>query len=87
MKDYTYINENGDYIDYWTIVEDNKELSRENQQLKIQISAREEEYRKLETNWNKLKEFMSYQNINSLIEQGYEINDFISEIRSKIEEL
>lgn len=38
-------------------------------------------------NWNKLKEFMSYQNINSLIEQGYETNDFISEIRSKIEEL
>lgn len=31
-------------------------LIKENQQLKIQISAREEEYRKLEDNWNKLKE-------------------------------
>lgn len=31
------------------------ELQQENQQLKIQISAREEVYRKLEDNWNKLK--------------------------------
>lgn len=31
------------------------ELQQENQQLKIQISAREEEYRKLENNWNKVK--------------------------------
>ena len=30
----------------------------ENQQLKIQISAREEEYKKLEDNWNKLKEYL-----------------------------
>lgn len=33
-------------------------LQQENQQLKIQISAREEVYRKLENNWNKLKEFL-----------------------------
>lgn len=33
-------------------------LIKENQQLKIQISAREEEYRKLEDNWNKLKEYI-----------------------------
>lgn len=33
-------------------------LQQENQQLKIQISAREEEYRKLEDNWNKLKEYV-----------------------------
>lgn len=33
-------------------------LIKENQQLKIQISAREEEYRKLEENWNKLKEWV-----------------------------
>ena len=33
-------------------------LQQENQQLKIQISAREEEYRKLEDNWNKLKEYI-----------------------------
>lgn len=33
-------------------------LQQEKQQLKIQISAREEEYRKLEENWNKLKEYI-----------------------------
>lgn len=33
-------------------------LIKENQQLKIQISAREEEYRKLEENWNELKEWV-----------------------------
>ena len=33
-------------------------LRQEKQQLKIQISAREEEYRKLEDNWNKLKEWV-----------------------------
>lgn len=41
--------ENARYIDL---------LIKENQQLKIQISAREEEYRKLEDNWNKLKEYI-----------------------------
>lgn len=34
------------------------ELQQENQQLKIQISAREEEYIKLENNWNELKDFL-----------------------------
>lgn len=33
-------------------------LRQENKQLKIQISAREEEYKKLEDNWNKLKELI-----------------------------
>lgn len=37
-------------------------LQQENQQLKIQISAREEEYRKLEDNWNKLKEYINEAN-------------------------
>lgn len=37
------------------IEKDIKELQQENQQLKIQISAREEEYLKLEKNWNELK--------------------------------
>ena len=31
---------------------------KENQQLKIQISVREEEYKKLEDNWNKLKVYI-----------------------------
>lgn len=34
----------------------------ENQQLKIQISAREEEYKKLEDNWNKLKKYINEAN-------------------------
>ena len=34
------------------------ELQQENQQLKILISAREEVHRKLEDNWNKLKEYI-----------------------------
>ena len=34
-------------------------LIKENQQLKIQISARGEEYKKLEDNWNKLKEWVN----------------------------
>ena len=33
MKDYEYINENGDYIDYWTLVEDNKQMNRELERL------------------------------------------------------
>ena len=41
-------------------------LKQENQQLKIQISAREEEYKKLEDNWNKLKEYIK--------EEGFEVN-------------
>lgn len=35
-----------------------KRLQQENQQLKIQISAREEEYKKLENNWNELKKWL-----------------------------
>lgn len=34
------------------------ELQQENEQLKIQISAREEEYRKLENNWTKLRKWL-----------------------------
>lgn len=36
-----------------------EQLQQENQQLKIQISAREEEYKKLEHNWNELKGFIN----------------------------
>ena len=35
-----------------------KDLQQQNQQLRIEISAREEEYRKLEDNWNKLKNWL-----------------------------
>lgn len=84
MKDYEYIDENGDYIDYWTLVEDNKELCRENQQFRIQISAREENYKKLEDNWNKLKEYIE-QEI-SVPMGGREFCCY-SNIRDKITEL
>lgn len=35
-----------------------EQLQQENQQLKIQISAREEEYKKLEDNWEELKKWL-----------------------------
>ena len=37
--------------------QENEELQQENKQLKIQISAREEVCNRLESNWNKLKEY------------------------------
>lgn len=43
-------------IDMWTRLY-NEEFDK-NKQLKIQISAREEEYIKLENNWNELKEWI-----------------------------
>ena len=36
-----------------------EELQQENKQLKIQISAREEVCNRLESNWNKLKEYVN----------------------------
>lgn len=39
--------------------QENEELQQENKQLKIQISAREEVCNRLESNWNKLKEWAS----------------------------
>lgn len=38
--------------------QENEELQQENKQLKIQISAREEVCNRLESNWNKLKEYI-----------------------------
>lgn len=45
------------------------------------------ENKQLQDNWNKLKEFMSYENISRLFNMGYDINDFINEIDGKIKEL
>ena len=39
--------------------QENEELQQENKQLKIQISAREEVCNRLESNWNKLKEYFN----------------------------
>lgn len=70
------------------------ELSKENQQLKIQISAREEEYRKLEDNWNKLKEYIDIKLYNVEYLQklcGCRIDDvnhlMLKIIKNKIKEL
>lgn len=41
-----------EYLEY-------KKLQQENKQLKIQISAREEVCNRLESNWNKLKEYVN----------------------------
>lgn len=60
------------------------ELKRENQQLRIQTSAREENYNKLEDNWNKLKEYIE-QEI-SVPMGGREFCCY-SNIRDKIKEL
>lgn len=38
-----------------------EQLQQENKQLKIQISAREEVCKRLESNWNKLKEWVNKQ--------------------------
>ena len=45
-------------IQYW-------ELQKENKQLKIQISAREEICNRLENNWNKLKQIIDVKMYNS----------------------
>ncbi len=56
---------------------------QENQQLKIQISAGEEEYRKLENNWNKLKGFI----INEIPEEEFVNNEYYVSILDKMVEL
>ena len=49
--DYVELNKNNELLMSY-----NQELLKENKQLKIQISAREEVCNRLEDNWNKLKE-------------------------------
>lgn len=39
------------------------DLKQENQQLRIEISAIEEDYKKLENNWNDLKEYIEEHNL------------------------
>ncbi len=43
------------YAEIYILLKFIEDLQQENKQLRIQISAREEVYRKLEDNWNKLK--------------------------------
>lgn len=60
-----------------------EQLQKENQQLKIQISAREEEYKKLEDNWNKLKAFI----VNEIPKEEFVNNEYYVSILDKILEL
>ena len=46
------------YAEIYILLKFIEDLQQKNQQLKILISAREEVYRKLEDNWNKLKEYI-----------------------------
>lgn len=71
-----------------------EQLQQENQQLKIQISAREEEYKRLEDNWNIIKQEMlkirqstfSKYNSNEW-ENCLSFNDDIEPILDKMKEL
>lgn len=79
---------------YRQAILDDKEmlgLKDENQQLKIQISAREEEYEKLEDNWNELEQFCideqvpeEYDEYNSYIEFS---NSVYENVLNKMEKL
>lgn len=60
-----------------------EKLERENKQLKIQISAREEEYRKLEQNWNTLFQWLIEQE-----EKAWdEVSSTFSTVLNKMKEL
>ena len=45
------------YAEIYILLKFIEDLQQENQQIKIQISAREEVCDRLESNWNKLKEY------------------------------
>ena len=68
-------------IQYW-------ELLKENKQLKIQISAREEVCNRLESNWNKLKEIVKSQSgIKKRVDLKGGLWNEIDELLDKIQEL
>ena len=61
-------------IQYW-------ELLKENKQLKIQISAREEVCNRLESNWNKLKEYLNYKSERAVGEDEYVYDEIYNEMQ------
>ena len=63
-----------EYLEY-------KKLQQENQQLKIQISAREEVCNRLESNWNKLKEYLNYKSERSVGEDEYVYDEIYNEMQ------
>ena len=61
--------------------QENEELQQENKQLKIQISAREEVCNRLESNWNKLKEYLNYKSERAVGEDEYVYDEIYNEIQ------
>ena len=59
-------------------------LLQENKQLKIQISAREEVCNRLESNWNKLKEYLNYKSERSVGEDEYVYDEIYNEMQEII---
>ena len=64
-----------------------EQLQQENEQLKIQISAREEEYKKLEDNWNKLKEIIKKKQDYYRHFKDNRYRKFLSELLDKMQEI
>ena len=56
-------------------------LQQENKQLKIQISAREEVCNRLESNWNKLKEYLNYKSERAVGEDEYVYDEIYNEMQ------
>lgn len=63
-----------EYLEY-------KKLQQENKQLKIQISAREEVCNRLESNWNKLKEYLNYKSERAVGEDEYVYDEIYNEMQ------
>ena len=61
--------------------QENEELQQENKQLKIQISAREEVCNRLESNWNKLKEYLNYKSERAVGEDEYVYDEIYNEMK------
>ena len=61
--------------------QENEELQQENKQLKIQISAREEVCNRLESNWNKLKEYLNYKSERAVGKDEYVYDEIYNEMQ------
>lgn len=61
--------------------QENEQLQQENKQLKIQISAREEVCNRLESNWNKLKEYLNYKSERAVGEDEYVYYEIYNEMQ------
>ena len=87
MNDYKTFNDMGIERTWEELYEDNVMLKKENQQLKIQISAREKEYKKLEDNWNKLKEYVKEEIILQFYNDKLPFEIIVENVLNKMKEL